>query len=52
LFTPFSLVALRNHKVVSGERARQALGHSARPLEDTLRDTFAWFREHGRLADG
>ncbi|HET9989814.1 MAG TPA: NAD-dependent epimerase/dehydratase family protein [Kofleriaceae bacterium] len=51
LFTPTSLVALRNHQIVSGARARRELGHDPRPLDDTLRDTFAWFAEHGRLAE-
>ena len=50
LFTPASLVALRNHRQVSGERARVELGHSCRPLEVTLGDAFAWFGEHGMLA--
>jgi len=50
LFTPISLVALRNHKHVCGDRARAELGHAPRPLEDTVRDTFAWFGEHGMLA--
>src|SRR3569832_1493596 len=49
LFTPTSLVALRNHKAISGERARQELGHDPRPLDATLQDTFAWFAEHGML---
>jgi hypothetical protein len=49
LFTPTSLVALRNHKLISGERARVELGHTARPLDDTVRDAFAWFGEHGML---
>jgi dihydroflavonol-4-reductase len=49
LFTPMSLVALRNHQRVSGERSQRVLGHTARPLDDTLRDTFAWFGEHGML---
>jgi dihydroflavonol-4-reductase len=49
LFTPTSLVALRNHQQVSGERAQRVLGHSVRPLDDTLRETFAWFGEHGML---
>jgi len=52
LFTPISLVALRNHKMISCERARRELGHSARPLDDTVRDTFEWFRANGRLDDG
>jgi dihydroflavonol-4-reductase len=50
LFTPTSLVALRNHKHVDGSRARSELGHTARPLEQTLADTFAWFGEHGMLS--
>lgn len=49
LFTPTSLVALRNHQRVSSERARRELGHTARPLDATLRDTFAWFGDHGML---
>jgi len=50
LFTPTSLVALRGHKQVNGERARSELGHAPRPLEQTLADTFAWFGDHGMLA--
>jgi len=50
LFTPTSLVALRNHRVIDGERARRELGHTARPLEHMLADTFAWFGERGMLA--
>jgi len=30
-------------------RARRELGYGYRPLEDTLRDVFAWFRGHGML---
>jgi dihydroflavonol-4-reductase len=50
LFTPNSLVALRNHKQISSARARAELGHTTRPLADTVRDAFAWFGEHGMLA--
>ena len=50
LFTPTSLVALRNHQRVSSERARRELGHTARPLDATLRDTFAWFEANGMLS--
>lgn len=49
LFTPTSLVALRNHQRVSSARARNELGYTARPLDDTLRDTFAWFGAQGML---
>jgi dihydroflavonol-4-reductase len=50
LFTPTSLVALRGHKQVDGRRAQADLGHAARPLEQTLAETFAWFGERGMLA--
>ena len=50
LFTPESLYALRHHREVSHARARQQLDYLARPLEVTVRDTFAWFRSAGMLA--
>jgi dihydroflavonol-4-reductase len=46
LFTPESLHALRHHQQVSHAKATRELGYTSRPLEDTLRDTFAWFRSH------
>jgi nucleoside-diphosphate-sugar epimerase len=49
LFTPNSLVALRNHKQVRGDRAHAELGHTPRALDDTVRDTLDWFRAHGML---
>lgn len=50
LFTPTSLVALRNHRRISSDRARAELGHAPRPLAQTIADTFAWFGEAGMLA--
>jgi len=37
---------------VSSDKAIEELGHSARPIEETLADTFDWFREHGLLGEG
>lgn len=44
LFTPAALHALRNHRRVSHERAARELGWAPRPLEETVADTFEWFR--------
>lgn len=49
LFTPSSLKALRNHRDVSHARAERELGYTARPLEETVKDTFAWFETAGML---
>ncbi len=50
LFTPASLQALRDHRHISYGRAERDLGYAPRPLEQTLRDTFDWFRTAGKLA--
>ena len=49
LFTPDSLRVLRNHRRISCLRASAALGHTPRPLEETLRDTYQWFKQAGKL---
>ena len=49
-FTAEMLDTLRDHpKVVSTEKARQELGYSPRPLEETLADAFEWFKSAGYL---
>jgi dihydroflavonol-4-reductase len=50
LFTSDSLRVLRNHRRISHARADAELGHNPRPLEETLRDTYQWFQQAGRLA--
>lgn len=45
LFTSASLAALRNHKLVSHDKASRELGYQPRPARDTISDTFAWFKE-------
>ena len=50
LFTSDSLRVLRNHRRISHARADAELGHNPRPLEETLRDTYQWFKQAGRLA--
>jgi dihydroflavonol-4-reductase len=49
LFTSDSLRVLRNHRHISHARASAELGHNPRPLEETLRDTFEWFKQAERL---
>jgi dihydroflavonol-4-reductase len=48
LYTRDSLYALRHHHDVRHDKAARELGHAPRPLEATLADTLAWFREQGR----
>lgn len=47
LFTPESLRALRSNRKVVHDKATRELGHAPRPLENTVRDAYAWFAEAG-----
>ena len=47
--TSASLKALRHHRHISSAKAEAELGYTSRPTEETLRDTFAWFRARGVL---
>jgi dihydroflavonol-4-reductase len=48
LYTKDSLKILQTgHSRVSCEKARKRLGFSPRPMEETLRDTFDWYRANG-----
>jgi len=49
VFTLDTLRALSKHRHISSEKARVHLGFRARPLEETVPDTLAWFREQGYL---
>jgi len=49
LYTNSSLQALRHHRWISCDKARQALDHIPRPLGETVRDTLAWFDGAGML---
>ncbi len=42
--------ALRANPDVSHAKATRELGYQPRPIEDTVRDTFAWYAEEGILA--
>lgn len=50
LYTSESLDILKNsNKLISNAKATQELGFIARPLEETLKDTFAWYKENGTI---
>ena len=51
LFTGESVAIIAHGgKGCSGAKAARVLGFRPRPLADTIRDTYAWFRSEGRLA--
>jgi dihydroflavonol-4-reductase len=47
--TPYSLKVLRGNRLISHERARRDLGYTPRDLEQSVRESIAWFREKGLL---
>jgi dihydroflavonol-4-reductase len=49
LLTPEMVRTLQSHRRVSGARAERELGHVPRPLDESVRDLYAWFREQGML---
>ena len=50
VYTRPSLDALRHHKDVRHDKATRELGYLPRPLEETIQDSYAWFRGVGALA--
>jgi dihydroflavonol-4-reductase len=48
-FTPAAIQAIQSHRTISHEKATRELGYAPRPFEETVRDTFDWFREAGML---
>jgi dihydroflavonol-4-reductase len=49
-FTAAALHALDTHRNISHAKAARMLDHTPRPLEDTVRDMMAWYREKGMLS--
>lgn len=49
LYTREALHALMCNPAIDGSRAARELDHVARPLEETMRDTLAWFAHNGHL---
>ena len=41
--------AIRNHRHVSHQKAREELGYSPRPIRETIADTVGWFKRSEML---
>jgi dihydroflavonol-4-reductase len=50
LYTPASIRALGANKNISHNKATRELGYTARPLQDSIQDIYAWFQQAGKLA--
>jgi len=49
VFTAYSIDVLRSNSQVSSARAREELGFSTRPWQESIRDHVEWFRAEGVL---
>jgi dihydroflavonol-4-reductase len=50
VFTPESMHTLKEgHHDIRHDKAARELGYTARPLEETVRDSVRWFQENGQL---
>ncbi len=49
LYTRESLAVLESHGLFNRGKAERELGYVARPTEETVRDTYAWFEAAGML---
>jgi dihydroflavonol-4-reductase len=49
LLTTEAVNALKSHRMISAAKAEKELGYTHRPLDETIRDTMAWFEETGML---
>ena len=51
VFTAYSIDVLRSNSLVSSARAREELGFTARPWQESIRDQVEWFRAEGILPE-
>jgi dihydroflavonol-4-reductase len=49
LYTRASIIAVNSNKLISHEKAERELDYHPRPLEQTICDTMAWFKDYGQL---
>jgi len=49
VFTAYSIEVLRSNSQVSSARAREELGFTSRPWQESIRDHVEWFRTEGML---
>lgn len=45
-FTPYSIETVRSNSVISSAKAERELGYRPRSLEQSLRDTVAWWKQY------
>ncbi len=51
LYTSESLHILKNsNSLISNEKAKNELGYTSRSLEESLRDTFEWYKQNGIIS--
>ncbi len=49
LLTAEAVITLKSHRLIDVSMAERELGYTHRPLDETIRDTLAWFEEKGML---
>ncbi len=49
VFTAYSIDVLRSNSQVNSARAREELGFTTRPWQDSIRDQVKWFRSEGMM---
>ena len=52
LFTRYSLYTISTNDCFSSEKAKDELGYTVRPMEETMRDFVLWEREKNRMPGG
>ncbi len=50
VFTAYSIDVLRSNSRISSARAREELGFTSRPWQESIRDHVEWFRSQGMLS--
>ena len=48
-FTPYAIETVMSNSNISCEKAKRVLGYVSRPIEQSVRDTVAWWRSHQSL---
>ena len=46
---PYSVKTLHSNCHISHEKATQELGYHPRPIKESIRDQYIWFKENGYL---
>jgi dihydroflavonol-4-reductase len=49
LFTTYSIRVLASNSKISSEKAQKELGYKSRPVKESLKDAYLWFKEKGIL---